>query len=195
MTNETELTGADFPWVSTTEVATITFGIPDVPYSQVRTPLSDEGIIQAVHAAVKFRDAFLDAFPVMQAAPPPAASGEGRQGSAPPPAQRRQGNQPGAVAYCPMHNMAPVLMSVPKYQNPEGDKCYHEFPQPVQDPQTGKWVKSHTMFWRQTVDSNGNPNGPHNLPHAGIAEQHRRVDAAASQWPDRDAPFNDEIPF
>lgn len=158
--------------------ATIEFGVPDVPYSKVTVhvneyPSIDEAVESAVYIAASLRQAMLaewqhldpDAVkPEPQQRPRPSGEAYARpqqarpqqaRGSAP---QRGGGGRGGApIAYCPEHDDAPVFLSPPQY-NRDGDKCFHYL-----DPDD-KRAGSHSIYWRLTVDEDGNSNADVPIP-------------------------------
>lgn len=136
--------------------AFVQFGIPGVEGGAVRIPFVDDAeamraeIVRGLKLASYTREKFLGAFPEAE---PPAAGSEHANREEPP----HRGNQ-AAVAFCPEHNNAPCRFSAPKY-NKDGDRMYHPLPreQWTKDDRGGD-VKNHSLYWRQTVDANGESN-------------------------------------
>lgn len=157
------------------------FQIPGHPYSVVRFPLTQDWVAIAVEMAVQIADELERAFPE----PDAPVQEEQRPRFRPAPAQQPRQQ---AVAYCPDHDMAPMQPSAARY-NPEGDKFYHALAKPVRG-QDGREVKNHTLWWRLTVDAEGNSNDGKVIP--GV--QQRRPVAAGDR--DEEPPlYGDDIPF
>lgn len=147
------------------------FQIPGHQYSVIRMPLERVWISTAVAVARELADALDAAF-----APLEQGGGmQAEQRSAP--AQRPSGpSSDGAIAFCPDHDNAPMKLSAPQY-NKDGDKFYHPLDRPIR--RDGKEVKSHTLYWRQTVDAHGESNEGKFLPGA----TRRPVNAGRSDEP------------
>lgn len=192
MTNEHEQQDGDL-FAGTEATISVSVGIPDVPYSSVKANLpagSDPGTLddiamRVVEMAANIRAQMLGAFPFLDRdnipERPPERGGEGGyergyERQAPPRQQRPQqrpqagGGRPGGgqrpVAYCAEHNMAPVFLSAPKY-NADGDRCYHPLDRRDQYQREGRVVQNHNMYWRETVDENGESNRGVPLPGDG----------------------------
>ena len=79
--------------------------------------------------------------------------------------------------------MAPMQPSARQY-NPDGDKFYHALTQPVM--KDGKQVKSHTLWWRLTVDADGNSNEGKAIP---AAQAQQRSAAGAGHQDEEPPPY------
>ena len=166
MTNEqpesVELKSIDF------NLSYLQFQIPGYPYSAIRAPLTPEDVDYAVSVAVQLQAALDKAFGGDQHEETretlEAREDDGRVTYDRPP-QRAQQRAPmarprphDAPAFCPEHDMAPMRFSAPQY-NPDGDKMYHQLDErDWREDARGALVKNHTMWWRQTVDADGNSN-------------------------------------
>ena len=165
----------------------VSFSIEGVPYSQVRgiVTFDNDGVPDplAVHGLMQVAQAVADQYMVQFAPQNPRHSDPADtqyQGGDPgpdepferEPVQQRQapprqqyGQQQEAYAFCPEHNGAPMRPSAPQY-NPDGDKFFHDLD--PRDPNTprknGVPVKSHTLWWRQTVDADGYSNEGQEMP-------------------------------
>ncbi len=136
--------------------AFVQFGIPGVPGGVVQVPFVDDAdalrteIVRGLKVASYTREKYLGTFPELDA---PATPPEHRREE--PPARQQVAV---AVAFCPEHNNAPCRFSAPKF-NKDGDRLYHPLPQEqwTKDDRGGV-VKNHSLYWRQTVDANGQSN-------------------------------------
>jgi hypothetical protein len=138
----------------------IEFGIPGVQGGFVRIALLDDAdamrneIVRGLKVATYTREKWLGTFPEVEADHTPP---EHKRDDPP----QRQAPASGAVAFCEEHGMAPMQPSAPKF-NPEGDKFWHPLNPPAR--RDGKDVKSHTLYWRQTVNAAGESNDGKLIP-------------------------------
>lgn len=143
------------------------FQIPGHQYSVVRFPLSEEWIPAAITVAKELADQLDLAFGgrvevhVMESAGAPAPQ-------RPAPAQGGSGQSDRfTVAFCPEHDNAPCQLSAPQY-NKDGDRLYHPLaPDDQYKLDDGRLVKNHNLYWRQTVDANGESNYGKLIPQPG----------------------------
>lgn len=142
--------------VSALDQGHVEFGIPGIPGGRVRIPLLDDAeqlraeVVRGLKVAAYVREKYLGMFPDTE--PPTNPEHASRED----PPSRRQAPA-GAVAFCPEHNNAPCRFSVGRY-NKDGDRLYHALPESDWYQHEGKTVKNHNLYWRQTVDANGESN-------------------------------------
>lgn len=145
------------------------WGVPGVPFSAVRVPLShdpaqgaawiDLGLRASKYLAEHYEKTFPGADVRLGESPTPRREAQ----RAP---QRAQGGDMGV--YCPEHNNAPCQLSKPEY-NKDGDKFFHALEERDQyRNQRGQTVKSHTLYWRQTVNAQGESNAGKVMPGPGV---------------------------
>src|SRR5690606_11066021 len=89
------------------------------------------------------------------------------EGHEEPPQRQANSGRRTAAAYCPEHNNAPCFFSAPRY-NRDGDRMYHPLPRELwtKDDRGGD-VSNHSLYWRQTVDANGDTNEGKLIPQGG----------------------------
>jgi hypothetical protein len=149
------------------------FQIPGHQYSVVRFPLAEEWVPIAVTVAKVLAEQLeitFDSKPEPQPVPQ-TASASAPTRTAPPQPRTGQSNQY-VVAYCPEHDNAPCQLSAPKY-NPDGDKLYHPLNEEDQYKlDDGRLVKNHNLYWRQSVDANGDSNYGKLIPQPGQKQSH-----------------------
>lgn len=189
MTQPDEFEPEAIPSPVTASDLSISFSVPNVPYSQIKASIPpgstpeavQQMVIDLVTTALHLHNEVMEAFPFLDSGSNqqpdryeepqrvPVGGGDQRDGyngnDAPRGSQVPQrgnggGFTPQAVAYCAQHGGAPVFMSAPKY-NKDGDRCYHPLDGRDRVPGGGA---NHNMYWRETVDERGNPNSRETLP-------------------------------
>lgn len=129
----------------------IQFSMPSVPYSAIRIPLSNDPkqsaawIDLAMRAGKYMAKQYAEAFPQAAATTQPQATARVPQ--------RAQAT--GTGVYCPEHHVE-CRKTDAKYDK-DGDRWYH--PQDgIPDLPDGRHVKNHNLYWRETVDKDGETN-------------------------------------
>jgi hypothetical protein len=148
------------------------FQIPGHQYSVVRFPIQVDGPADAVAIAKELADQLDLMFETrVQVVIGGSTTSSAPQRSAPAQPRTGQSNQY-TVAYCPEHDNAPCQLSAPKY-NPDGDKLYHPLNEEDQYKlDDGRLVKNHNLYWRQSVDANGDSNYGKLIPQPGQKQSH-----------------------
>jgi len=137
----------------------ICFGVPDVPFSKIQVPLSDEWIAEAVRIAGVLRDQYLAAFGEHGAQPFPDVEhvplGEEFAPSAPPasapPTNRpAAAHRPGTGLFCPDHTRVELVLSKDEYQpkDDSGQILRDKFFCPAKENGTGK---NHNVWRSQAL--------------------------------------------
>ncbi len=165
----------------------IQFGVEGVPYSAIRIPLSNDPkqgaawIGLALRAAKYLAEQYAETF----RRPVPSGRQERSQEATQP---REAPRAAGTGVWCPEHK-AECFKTKPEYDK-DGDRWYH--PQAgLPDLPDGRHVKNCNLYWRQTVDADGESNQGKEMPQV----QRQRVAAGRN---DRDYEGDidpDELPF